>query len=98
MTRKLTLWVNSSPVEIDYFVQNFLDHTVTGMVSSLEGVMEIRELDISVQEGQTSILLNGVSLPINDFVNELFRNTLSGLVSTLNGISDVRELMLGIQH
>ena len=98
MTRKLTLWVNSSPVEIDYFVQNFLDHTVTGMVSSLEGVMEIRELDISVQEGQTSILLNGVSLPINDFVNELFRNTLSGLVSTLKGISDVRELMLGIQH
>ena len=57
MTRKLTLWVNSSPVEIDYFVQNFLGHTVTGMVSSLEGVMEIRELDISVEEGTISFAI-----------------------------------------
>lgn len=98
MTRRITLAVNSLPVETDYFVQNFFDHTVSGMVSSLEGVMEIRDLKVSVEEGRTTILLNGVSLPINGFVNDLFRNTLLGLVSTLKGVSDIRQLTLGIQH
>ncbi len=98
MTRKIRLSINKTPLELDYFVQNFLDHTVTGMVSSLEGVMEIRELDISLENGQTTLLLNGVSLPINDFVNDLFRNTLLGLISTLKGVSEIRQLTLGIQR
>lgn len=98
MTRKIMLSINNIPIELDYFVQNFLDHTVAGMVSSLEGVVEIRDLDISLENDQTTILLNGVSLPINAFVNDLFRNTLFGLLSTLKGVSDIRQMALGIQR
>lgn len=98
MTKKITLSVNGTPIEIDYFVQNFLDHTVAGMVSSLEGVKEIRELEITLEEGRTTIICNGSSLPLNDFVNDLFRNTLVGLVSSLKGVPAIRQLTLGIQH
>lgn len=36
MTRRISLDVNDCPIEMDYFVQGFLDHTVYGMISSLE--------------------------------------------------------------
>ncbi|MGM0428015.1 MAG: hypothetical protein ACQEQ7_12355 [Thermodesulfobacteriota bacterium] len=98
MTRKIRLSVNNTPVEIDYFIQNFLDHTITGMVSSLEGVMDIREVEVSIEGTQTTILLNGTSLPINDFVNDLFRNTLLGMVSTLKGVPEIKQLTVGVQR
>jgi hypothetical protein len=98
MTRKIVLSVNNTPVEIDYFVQNFLDHTVSGMVSSLEGVMEIREIDVTMKGDRITIVLNGDLLPINDFVNDIFRNTLLGMLSTLKGVSDIHQLTLGIQR
>ncbi|MCF8129032.1 MAG: hypothetical protein K9N10_11000 [Deltaproteobacteria bacterium] len=98
MTRKITLSVNNAPVEIDYFVEGFIDHTACGMVSSLEGVIEIEDLEISVEEERTGIRLNGAPLPINDFVNDLVRNTLLGMVSTLKGVSHVNQLHLNIQR
>ncbi|MCF8084427.1 MAG: hypothetical protein K9M96_15150 [Deltaproteobacteria bacterium] len=98
MTRKIRLSVNDAPVEIDYFIQNFLDHTITGMVSSLEGVMDIREVEVSIEGTQTTILLNGRSLPINDFVNDLFRNTLLGMVSTLKGVPEIKQLTVDVQR
>ncbi|MFO7986657.1 MAG: hypothetical protein R6U38_12405 [Desulfatiglandaceae bacterium] len=98
MTRKIRLSVNNTPVEIDYFIQNFLDHTITGMVSSLEGVMDIREVEVSIEGIQTTILLNGSSLHINDFVNDLFRNTLLGMVSTLKGVPEIKQLTVDVQR
>lgn len=98
MTRKITLSVNNEPVEIDYFVQGVIDHTACGMVSSLEGVIDIENLEISVEEGRTAIYVNGSSIPINDFVNDLVRNTLLGMVSTLKGVSDVKRLRLNVQR
>ena len=41
MTRRINLSVNEVPVEIDYFVQGFIDHTVAGMIAALEGTGEI---------------------------------------------------------
>jgi hypothetical protein len=98
MTRKITLLVNNTPVEIDYFVQNFLDHTIVGMVSSLEGVKEIRDLEVFIEEAQTRLLVNGSVLPTNEFVNDLFRKTLLGLLSALKNIPEIRQLTLGIQR
>ena len=98
MTRKITLMVNSSPVETDYFVERFLEHTVVGMVRSLEGVPEIHELNVSVEEGQTTVLVNGGSIPVNEFVNDLFSHTLRGMISTLKGVDEIRTLTIGIQR
>ncbi|HKI48532.1 MAG TPA: hypothetical protein VKA69_04350 [Desulfobacteria bacterium] len=98
MTRKIKLSVNNSPVEIDYFMQGFIDHTACGMVSSLEGVVEIEDLEISVEGERTAIHLNKTPLPINDFVSDLVRNTLIGMVSTLKGVSDVDQLRLNVQR
>ncbi|MFZ0451084.1 MAG: hypothetical protein WAL98_17745 [Desulfatiglandaceae bacterium] len=98
MTRKIDLSVNNTTVEIDHFVQNFFDHTVAGMVSSLEGLMDISELEVSIEGIRTTILLNGAPLPINHFVNDLFRNTLLGMVSTLKGVSEIKQLTINIQR
>ena len=98
MTRKITLSVNNAPVEIDYFVQRFLDHTVAGMVSSLEGVKEIKDVDVSVAGEQAAIVLNGDALPINPFVNDLFCNTLRGMLSTLKGVEEIEQLKISIQR
>ncbi len=98
MTRKITLSINRTPIEIDYFVQNFLDHTVVGMVSSLEGVGDIHELEVLMEGREVKILLNGDSLPVNEFVSDLFSNTLLGLVSTLKGAHDVKHLTIRVQR
>ena len=36
MTRQVSLLVNDQPVELDYFVQGFIDHTIGGMLVSLK--------------------------------------------------------------
>ena len=81
-----------------FTIQNFLDHTVVGMVSSLEGVKEIRDLEVSVEGARTKISLNGSYLPTNEFVDDLFRKTLLGLLSALKDIPEISQLSFGIQR
>jgi hypothetical protein len=41
MTRRISLSANEAPAEIDYFFQDFIDHTVGGMIAALEGTGKI---------------------------------------------------------
>ena len=49
-TRQINLSVNDVPIEIDYFVQGFIDHVMGGILVSLEGTGEIKTLDVSMQK------------------------------------------------
>jgi hypothetical protein len=96
MTRRITLSVNDIPVEIDYFVQGFIDHIVGGMVSALEGTGEIKHLVVSLEGEKIAMILNDTVVPINTFANDIIRNTIIGMVSSLKEVNEINKLTLTI--
>ena len=96
MTRAISLSVNDMPIELDYFVQGFIDHTVSGMLTSLEDVGEIKILNISIEGDKVTINLNDAVVPINPFVNKIIRNTIMGMVSSLKGVSEISRMSISI--
>ena len=99
MSRQVSLLVNSAPIELDYFVSGFIDHTVDGMLRALRGVGEIGELDLAIeQDSQVTIKLNNAQVPANPFVSKIMRNTILGMLSSLKGISDIKTVHITIKH
>ncbi len=98
MSRHITLSVNNKPIEIDYFIQGFIDHTTGGMVEALEGTNKIKVLHISIEAGEVKIILNGATVPINTFVNKFIKNTIFGMVSSLKGVSEINQLGIDIER
>jgi len=98
MTRQISLVVNDVPIELDYFVQGFIDHTISGMVEALEGAGEIKSLELSVEGGKVTVNLNGGVVPINPFVTKIIRNTIVGMVSSLKGVSEINRLNISIKR
>jgi hypothetical protein len=96
MTRRITLSVNDVPVEIDYFVQGFIDHTVGGMVSALERAGEIKHLVVSLEGEKIAIILNDTVVSINRFANDIIRNTIIGMVSSLKEVNEINKLTITI--
>ncbi len=98
MTVQLSLNVNNTPIKTDYFVEGFIDHTVSGMIESLEGTGPIRDLEMAIQGNSVSIKLNGADVPINEFVVKIIRSTMNGMVSVLKGVTgEVANLKLNIK-
>jgi hypothetical protein len=87
MTVQLNLTVNDAPIQTDYFVAAFIDHAVSGMIESLEGTGEIKDLDLAINGDTLTINLNGAGIPVNEFVTKIFKSTILGMVSTLKGVS-----------
>ena len=97
MTKHVGLLVNHEPIDLDYFVQGLIDHTVSGMMEALEGTGEIRDLNIVIEEGQTAVKLNGSPVQVNPFVSRIFKNTIAGMVSTLKGVNEINHLDISIE-
>lgn len=98
MTRKIGLRVNDSPIEMDYFVQGFIDHTVYGMVSSLEGVSDIQDIEIKINGKDAAVSVNNKPLPLNDFASAIVSSTVRGMVSSLKGTDKPEIIQVGIQR
>jgi hypothetical protein len=98
MTREVSLLVNGQPITLDYFVQGFIDHTVVGMLSSLEGTGTIRRVEFSITGDDVTVNLDGAHLPTNPFVSKIIRNTTVGMVSSLKGVGEVVSLKVIIQR
>jgi len=92
MTRQVNLVVNDKPIALDYFVQSFIDHTVDGMLSALEGVGEIKSADISIDGRKVAINVNNAVLPANPFVQQIVRSVIVGMVSALKGVTDTSKV------
>lgn len=98
MTVELSLSVNGNPIRTDYFVEGFIDHTVSGMIEALEGTGPIHDLKLTVDTDRVDINLNGAPVPINAFVSKIIRATLVGMISTLKDVSgEVAKLSLSIK-
>jgi hypothetical protein len=87
MTVQLILMVNDTPIKTDYFVAGFIDHTTSGMIESLEGTGKIKDLNLSIDEGQVAITLNGAEVPINEFVTKIIKSTFDGMLDPLKGVT-----------
>lgn len=90
MTRQVRLSVNDMPVNLDYFVENYIDHVVGGIVASLKDTGGINTLEIAIDnEGQVTINLNGAEVPLKYFPVEIIKSTIEGIVSPLKGVDSV---------
>lgn len=98
MTRQVTLFVNDGPIQLDYFAQAFIDHTVAGMVEALEGTGPIKNMVLSVDGDKVSIVLNGAPVPTNLFASRIIKNTISGTVSSLKGVNQIRTMQVNISR
>jgi hypothetical protein len=98
MTRRIALSVNDKPIELDYFVQSFIDHITGGIVEALEGTGEIKTLDISIEASEVRLTLNGVMVPMNAFASKIVMNTISGMISSLKGVGDISRLNISIER
>lgn len=100
MTRQVSLSVNAMPIDLDYFVENYLDHVVGGIISSLKDTSEIKTLELTIDnDGQLTINLNGADVPLSYFPVEIIKSTIEGMVSTLKGVdSAVNKLELNIER
>lgn len=96
-SRQVSLCVNDVPIEIDHFVQGFIDHVVGGILASLQGTGEIKTLDLDIEADTITINLNSVVVPINPFVNKIIRNTIAGMVSSLKGVSEIHRMNISIR-
>lgn len=96
MTVSLALTVNDNPISTDYFVQDFIDHTVSGMLEALEGTGEIRDLKLAIDGDKVTINLNGDTVPINPFVNKIIKSTTFGMVSVLKGVGEIKTLAIAL--
>ncbi len=96
MTVQLSLVVNDIPINTDYFVAAFIDHTVSGMIESLEGTGKIKKLNLSINGNDVTVNLNGSDIPINAFVTKIIKSTIFGMVSTLKGVTKPAKIELSI--
>jgi len=95
-SKQVILHVNDAPIEMDYFVQGFIDHVISGMLNALRGTCRIKNLNLSLEGDTVNIDLNGSTVPINDFVNKIIRNTVLGMVTSLKGVKEVNKLNIEI--
>ena len=98
MTRRVVLSVNNVAIELDYFVQSFIDHTTSGMIETLEGTDKIKTLHISIEANEVKIILNNTIVPINTFVKRFIRSTIFGMVSSLKGVDRISKLDIDIER
>jgi hypothetical protein len=94
MTVKLSLIINDALIDTDYFVEGFIDHTVSGMIQALKGTGEMKDLNVAIEGDNVTIILNGATVPLSVFANKIIRSTIIGMVSTLKGVNDIGKLSL----
>ncbi len=91
------LAVNSIPIELNAFAEQFLARTVVGAVSSLRGARDIRDLELSLEEGDVGIIVNGDQLTLTPFPRDIIARTITGLVSSLKGVGEIDSVKVGVK-
>ena len=97
-SRKVSLSVNGSPVELDYFIEGFIDHTMAGMLAGLKSTGEIKNLEISIDGDKVKIILNDNNIPLSPFPSSIVRSTIAGMVSPLKGVSEINKVTIQIKR
>ena len=94
--RKVDLYVNSKPVPIEDFVQEFIERVVIGMLKVLKGTGEIKVVHLSINGDIVGLKLNNALVPANPFINKFIKNTVIGMASSLKGVGQIDRLEINI--
>lgn len=93
MAKNVTLSVNNVPINLDYFVSEYIKSVVGGILASLHNTGEIDTLELAIDnEGQVSITLNNSDVPLKYFPNDIIRNTIFGMVAPLKGVESIEDI------
>lgn len=98
MSREVTLYVNDAPISLDYFVHGYIDHTLSGILASLEGTGEIKSLDLTIEGDKVTIDLNDALIPVNPFASKIIKSTITGMLSSLKGVGEISTMRVTIRR
>jgi hypothetical protein len=96
-SREVSLIVNDTPIALNDFVQNYIDHVVSAILASLRGTAEIEGIELAIEGDQVSVVLNHAAVHLNPFVTRIIRSTMLGMVSSLKGVSDITRIRVNIK-
>ncbi|OHB60584.1 MAG: hypothetical protein A2167_07930 [Planctomycetes bacterium RBG_13_46_10] len=97
-SRQVSLLANDAPIELNNFVEGYIDHVVSGILASLRGTGEIKSIDLTVEGDQVSIILNNAAVPINPFTTRIIRSTIVGMVSSLKEVRTIERIKVSIRR
>ena len=95
---QVSLSVNNTPITLNNFVREYIDHVVSGILASLKGTGEIKSVELSIEADQVSIVLNTAAVPLNPFATRLIRNTMVGMISSLHGVHTIERMQVSINR
>jgi len=97
LAKQVSLSVNDAPIELDFFVSEFIEHVLEGILAGLRGTGPIEALNFSIDDDkQVTINLNNAQIPISPFVHKIVGSTVIGMVSTLKGVDGISRLNITI--
>jgi hypothetical protein len=96
VSRQVSLTVDDAPIALNDFVQGYIDHVVSAILTSLRGTAEIQGIDLSLDGDRVSVLLNNEAVPLNPFATRIILGTMLGMVSSLKGVSTIQKMQLSI--
>ena len=97
MTVKVGLLVNDEPVSVNYFVEGLIDHTVGGIIASLEGVEDIGgNLVLTIDGDTVAITLSDAPVSMNAFVQKITKGMVTGMVAALKGVGKINRVTISI--
>jgi hypothetical protein len=78
-------------------VEQFLARTAVATVCTLKDAEDMGSLEVYMEKGEVSIVVNGEELPLTPFPNDIIANTLVGMVSSLKGVDKVDSLGITVK-
>ena len=98
METELKLVVNDLQIQTDYFVKEFTEHTVIGMMGGLRDTGEVKDLNLAIRDGVVSIVVNGRAVPVNEFATRIIITTTEGLLKPMKGVTfPIKKVELDIK-
>jgi hypothetical protein len=91
------LEANSVPVDLNAFTEQFIARAVAGAVSSLRGAETFNSVDLSLKEGNVTVVVDGQELDVTFFPNEIIASTVAGMVSPLKGVEATDPITISVK-
>jgi hypothetical protein len=95
-SKKIELSVNYIPINIESFVQQFIEAVITGILSALKDYKEANDIKLSIDGDTVDIITDNNKVQINPFVNTVIRNTVIGMISSLKNVGQTDKLEIHI--
>ncbi len=95
-SKEVKLSVNYMPVEIENFVQQFIEAVITGILDSLKGHEKVQDVNLSIDGDTVDITVGNDVLQLNPFTSAFVKNTVIGMVSSLKGVGQIERLEISI--